>query len=281
MRSLTISKTITDKSDMSLSYFLRDISKIPLLSVKEEVEAAIKARDGDKKAIDLLIVSNLKFVVSIAKQYQHKGLPLVDLIQAGILGLVESVSKYDVTKGFKFISYAVWWIRQSIILALSNESRTVRVPTNQINFNSKINKVVEKYEQVYNRPPSNDEIVEETELSEERVKNALTAITKSVSFDTPFKEGESDSLYDVIPTEIEEADLDGDVRYRELEKCLKKLSNREGDIIRMFYGIGMDSLSYEEIAERFGLGEERVRQLHHSGLDRLYRLYRNDLKDLL
>ena len=269
---------------MSLSYFLRDISKIPLLDVNQEVELALKAKNGDIQAINKLVESNLRFVVSVAKQYQHKGLPLVDLIQSGVEGVIQAATKYDVTKGFKFISYAVWWIRQSIILALSSESRTVRVPTNQINYNSKINKVIEKFEQENERPPSIEELVESTELTPEKINNAVTAINRSISFDAPFKDDEVGSLYDVVPNENAskvDSDLEHEYVYKELDRCISELPNRESDVVRMFYGIGVEPMTYEEIATRFGIGEERVRQIQHQAVNKLRKFYGDELRELL
>lgn len=283
MRSLTISKSITERTDMSLGYFLRDISKIPLLDTNQEVKIALKAKNGDKQAINKLVESNLRFVVSVAKQYQGKGLPLVDLIQSGIFGLREAATKYDVTKGFKFISYAVWWIRQSIILALSNESRTVRIPTNQISHNSKITKATEKFEQEHERQPSFDELAESTNLTLEKINSAINVTNRAISFDAPFKDDEVGSLYDVIPNgnaSSVDSELENESTYKEIEECLSELSNREGDIVRMSFGIGMDSMTYEEIGERFGIGEERVRQIKHQALDKLKRFYGDRLKEL-
>lgn len=268
---------------MSLDCFLRDISKIPLLDVNQEVEVALKAKNGDIEAINKLVESNLRFVVSVAKQYQHKGLPLVDLIQAGCIGCRTAASKFDVTRGIKFISYAVWWIRQAIILSLSMDSRTVRVPTNQISYNSKINKVIEQFEQDYGRMPSTEELVEFTDLSPEQINVAINSFNRSVSFDAPFKDDEAGSLYDIVPNENASKvgeDLENQSIYNELDEILKELPNRESDIVRMFYGIGVDAMTYEEISERFGIGEERVRQIQHQTIKKIKRLYGDRLKEL-
>lgn len=283
MKSLTISQTFTDRSDEILKAFFKDISKIPILSVNEEVELALKAKKGDRKAINRLVECNLRFIVSVAKQYQGKGLPLMDLVQSGVCGAIKAAELFDVTKGFKFISYAVWWIRQSIILSLSTESRTVRIPTNQISNSSKINKVIDRFEQEYNRIPSIEEISEKSNLTPEKITNAITSVTKQLSLDVPFKDDEVGSLYDVIPNSnaesVDDNIIDQSV-HNELNECIKELPDRESDIVRMYFGIDVEPMTYEEIGSRFGIGEERVRQLNHQALSKLRRQYGDRLKEI-
>lgn len=283
MKSLTISQTFTDRSDEILKAFFRDISKIPILSVNEEVELALKAKKGDRKAINRLVECNLRFIVSVAKQYQGKGLPLMDLVQSGVCGAIKAAELFDVTKGFKFISYAVWWIRQSIILSLSTESRTVRIPTNQISNSSKINKVIDRFEQEYNRIPSIEEISEKSNLTPEKITNAITSVTKQLSLDVPFKDDEVGSLYDVIPNSNAES-VDGNIIdqsiHNELNECIKELPDRESDIVRMYFGIDVEPMTYEEIGSRFGIGEERVRQLNHQALSKLRKYHGDRLKEI-
>lgn len=267
---------------MSVGLYLKDISKIPLIDINKEIELSQRIQKGDKKAIDELVRANLRFGVSIAKQYQNKGLPLVDLIQSAAFGLVEAAKRYDATKNIKFISYAVWWIRQSIMLALSNECRTVRVPTNQIAHVSKINKVIARYEQEKNRPPSSEELEQETGLTSLQVDLALSSINRSLSLDTPFKDEDSNTLEDVLPDSLrsDENTVSESVR-SEIMAILNELPYRDSDIVKMYFGIGMDPMTYEEISERFGIGEERVRQINLATLKILKKKYGDRLKDLL
>lgn len=284
MKSFKITQSITDRTDMSLNIFFKDISKIPLIDANKEIELAQRAKKGDKKAANELVSSHLRFVVSVAKQYQNKGLPLVDLIQSGVEGALRAIDLYNPNKGIKFISYAVWWIRQSIILSLSNECRTVRVPTNQINYNSRINKAINKFEQEHQRKPSNEEIEEDTNLTSEQINLAMSSISKSMSLDTPFKDDEVGTIGDIIPNKnaiLPGTELESKSTYDEIESILSEFSNRESDIVRMSFGIGMDNMTYEEIAARFGIGEERVRQILQSTLKKLKHLYGNRLRELL
>lgn len=284
MRGIKISQSITDRQDASLNIYFKDVSKQPMISQEEEIELAKRAKEGDINATNKLIQANLRFVISVAKQYQNKGLPLIDLIQEGNCGLVEAISKFDETKGFKFISYAVWWIRQAIIKAISDQSRTIRVPVSQIINISKINKVTEKYEQIYGRKPSSEEIEEETNIDSSKVNLTLSSIGKSVSLDTPFKDEDAGCLLDVIPNH-NTINTDDEVSSNDLsltiQGILSKLPYRDSDIIRMSFGIGMYPMTNEEIANRFGIGSERVRQIIHSTIKNIKKKYGDELKDLL
>lgn len=255
-----------------------------MVDMDEEIELAQRIKKGDKKAIDKLINANLRFVISIAKQYQNKGLPLVDLIQLGNLGLIESVTRWDESRGFKFISYAVWWIRQSIIQGISAECRTVRVPMNQIVNMNKINKATTKFEQAYHRDPTYDELAEEINVSSDKVSLCLSSINKSLSLDTPFNDEEVGTLLDVIPNKSN-SDVDDSLIkesiYYEIDTILRKLSNREGDVLRLIFGIGTEVLSLDEIAARFGVGTERIRQIQKEALEKLRMYHSKELKELL
>lgn len=281
MKSFKISQSITDRQDASLSIYFKDVSKLPMIGVDEEIELAKRIREGDTSAAEKLIHSNLRFVISVAKQYQNKGLSLVDLVQEGNIGLIEAAKRYDESRGFKFISYAVWWIRQSIIRAITDQCRTVRVPMNQIVYMNKINKAIEKLEQEYSRPPSVEEIAVETEIPSEKINLTLSSINKSLSLDTPFKDEEAGCLLDIIPNENSSGADDVVVQKsisEGLDALLRKLSNREGDIIRMHFGFGM---SLEEIAVRFGIGSERVRQIKDGAIDKIRAKYADELRELL
>lgn len=283
MKNLKITQSITDRQDASLNLYLKEVSKIPMITAEEEVELAIRIKKGDKSAIDKLVISNLRFVVSVAKQYQYKGLPLVDLIQFGTIGLLEAVPKWDETKGFKFISYAVWWIRQSIIKALSNNCRTVRVPVNQIVNMNKINKVVDNFEQTLNRPPSLEEISNATNIEVSKISYALATNNKTTSLDTPFKDDDCGTLIDIIPNKnADKADsfIESN-KSKIISEVLNQIPERYGDVIRMSIGIGMEPMQKEEIANRFGIGVERVRQLYHEALNFIKSNYSNVLKELL
>lgn len=281
MKNSKISQSITDRQDSSLKIYFRDVSRLSLLTKEEEMELAHKAKLGDSNAINKLIESNLRFVISIAKQYQGKGLSLVDLIQEGNYGLIESIKKYNPDKGFKFISYAVWWIRQAITKALSNQCRTVRVPTNRIICMNKINRAIEKFEQSNDRQPSFSELEEITDLDSNKLNLALASTNRSISLETPIKEDNS-NLLDILPNDVV---IDDDIIKKdlsnELEKIISKLSYRDGDIIRMFFGIGMSPMTNEEIAKRFGIGSERVRQITRNILKRIRKRYSDKLRELI
>lgn len=264
--------------------YMKDISKEALISLDEEIELTQRIKQGDRLAEDKLIRANLRFVISVAKQYQNKGLSLVDLVQEGNLGLIEAAKRFDESRGFKFISYAVWWIRQSIIHAISDQCRTIRIPMNQVVHMNKINKASEKLEQELGRTPSVEELSLETEIAPDKINLTLSSISKSLSLDTPFKDEDAGCLLDVIPNEnTSGADdkLVGESVSSEVEEVLLKLSSREGDILRMVFGLGMMPMTLEEIACRFGLGSERVRQIQHEAIDKIKEKYSSLLRELL
>lgn len=283
MRSFKISQSITDRQDASLNYYFKDVSRQPMISQEEEIELTKKIKEGDETAVKKLVEANLRFVISVAKQYQNKGLALVDLIQEGNLGLLEASRKFDETRGFRFISYAVWWIRQAIIKALSDQCRTIRVPSNQIVCINKINKAIEKFEQQHGRKPSTGELEELTNIDYDKICLTMSAMNRSVSLESPIKDEDASCLLDIIPndgvstdTEVSKNDLSN-----EIERILSKLSYRDRDILRMSFGIGMNPMTNEEIARRFGIGSERVRQIQHSALKHIRNKYTKELKDLL
>ena len=285
MRSLTITQSITDRNDRSINGYLKDISKIPLIDNEEMIKLAKQAKQGDQRALDKIVTSNLRFVVSVAKQYRNKGIPLVDLIQLGNLGIIEASKKWDETRGIKFISYAVWWIRQSIIQGISSECRTIRVPMNQIVCMNKLNKANEKLEQELGRTPSVEELEAETGIDSSKIVLNHTSLNKTLSLNVAFSDDEeSGSLVDIIPntnSTIADEGITNESTIIELNNILNKLSYREGDIIKMIFGIGMLPMTLEEVAARFGIGTERVRQIQHQTLDKLKRLYGNKLRELL
>ncbi len=282
MRGIRISKSITDRQDESLKIFFKEISKYPLLDQDEEIELARRIQKGDEKALQKLVNSNLRFVVSVAKQYQGKGIPLVDLIQEGCDGIIIAAKKFDPNRGIKFISYAVWWIRQVIVKALSDHCRVVRVPVSQILYLSRINKSVEKLEKIYERPPSDDELGEDIDISSDKVNSTLKYSIRATSLDTPINE-DNDSLLDIIPnnSDLVDEQINQNDLYNTLDRILNKLPNRESDILRMLFGIGMPPVSQEKIANMFGIGGERVRQIQHKGLDMIRKKYIKELNDLL
>lgn len=285
MRSLTITQSITDRNDRSINGYLKDISKIPLIDNEESINLAKQAKQGNKQALDKLITANLRFAVSVAKQYRNKGIPLVDLIQLANLGLWEAAKRWDETRGIKFISYAVWWIRQSIIQGISSECRTIRVPMNQIVCMNKLNKANEKLEQELGRTPSVEELEAETGIDSSKIVLNHTSLNKTLSLNVAFSDDEeSGSLVDIIPntnSTIADEGITNESTIVELNNILNKLSYREGDIIKMIFGIGMLPMTLEEVAARFGIGTERVRQIQHQTLDKLKRLYGNKLRELL
>lgn len=284
MRSLKISQSITDRQDASLGMYFKDVSKQPMIDINEEIALAQKIKEGDQSAADKLIRANLRFVISVAKQYQNKGLSLVDLVQEGNIGLIEAAKRYDESRGFKFISYAVWWIRQAIIRAISEQCRTVRVPMNQIVYMNKINKTTEKFEQEYERKPSVEELEVETGISADKITLNMSSISKTLSLDTPFKDEEAGCLLDIMPNE-NSPEADGTVMEesvsKEVESVLSNLSYRESDVIRMIFGLGMSPMTLEEIASRFGVGAERIRQVQHEALGKIREKYSNILRGLL
>lgn len=285
MRPITIGQTITDRQDASLSIYFKDVSKQPMIDINEEIALARRIKEGDKQALDKLVKANLRFAISVAKQYQNKGLSLVDLIQEASFGLIEAAKKYDPDRGYKFISYAVWWIRQSIIRAISEQCRTVRVPMNQIANMNKINKAVDKFEKEHQRKPSNDELEEETSIESDKISLTMASIGKAISLDAPFStDEEAGCLLDILPnTNSINADryVMEEATSKELEEVLLKLSCREGDILRMSFGLGMFPMTLEEIAIRFGIGAERVRQIQNEALNKIRENYSENLRGLL
>ena len=284
MKSLRITQSITDRQDASLGLYFKDVSKQPRISAEEEVALAQRIKEGDESASDKLIRANLRFVISVAKQYQNKGLSLVDLVQEGNIGLIEAAKRYDESRGFKFISYAVWWIRQAIIKAISEQCRTIRVPMNQIVYMNKINKTTEKFEQENERKPSLEELEAKTGISADKITLNMSSIGKTLSLDTPFKDEEVGCLLDVMPNK-NSPDADDFVMEesisKEVESVLSNLSYREGDIIKMVFGLGMSPMTLEEIAARFGVGAERVRQIQHEALNKIKEKYSDTLRGLL
>lgn len=284
MKSFKITQSITERQDASLGMYFKDVSKQPLIDINEEIALTKKIKEGDKAAVDALVKANLRFVISVAKQYQNKGLDLVDLVQEGNIGLIEAAKRYDETRGFRFISYAVWWIRQSIMHAISDQCRTVRIPMSQVVYMNKINKATAKFEQEHGRKPSPEEIEEETNLSSDKISFTLSSSSIAVSLETPFKDEEAGCLLDVLPNEnCEDTDrqLVQSSVSQELEDVLNKLSFRERDILKMAFGLGMTPMQNEEIASRFDIGCERVRQIQHEAIDEIKTNYRHLLKELL
>ena len=255
-----------------------------MIDINKEIELSRRVKAGDESAVNELVKANLRFVISVAKQYQNKGLPLVDLIQEGCLGVIEASRRYDESKGFRFISYAVWWIRQAIIHAISNYCRTVRVPMNQIVNINKINKVSSKFEQENERKPSVEELESETNIDSSKINLSITSVNKAISLDNPFKDEENGCLLDVIPNENitspDQSFLQKNIS-DEINKVLSNLSNREGDIIKMSFGLGMLPMQNEEIANRFGIVSERVRQIQNEALTKIKERYKDSLRELL
>ena len=273
MRQLKITQSITNRESTALEKYLQDISHEGLVSVEEEeIELARKIKKGDVKALEKLTKANLRFVVSVAKQYQNQGLSLPDLINEGNLGLIKAAKKYDETRGFKFISYAVWWIRQSIMQAISEQSRIVRVPINQMGVIHKMRKVVQQFEQEYQRLPSIDEIAEQIDLPKEKIVEIMSMITKKISMDAPISTNDDGNLLDVLPNKNSpsaDEDLLEEGLKKEIERLLVSLSEREQIILRGYFGINQREMSLEEIGEQTGLTRERVRQLKEKAIKRL------------
>ena len=283
MRNFRITQTITNRQDASLGLYFKDVSNLSLISPEEEVVLAEKVKQGDVKAMHKLVNSNLRFVISVAKQYQNKGLSLVDLIQEGNYGLLVAAESYDPTKGFRFISYAVWWIRQAIMKAITDQCRTVRIPMSQVSSTAKVSKISEKFLQDTGRKPTKEELKELTELTIGKISRALDYNLNSVSLETPFGDDKSECLLDLIPNDTKPSDekATSNDRLIEIITILKKLPNRESDVIRMLYGIEIEPQTIEEIAEKFGVGTERIRQIHQKGLDIIKNKYKNELLDVL
>ena len=273
MRQLKIIKQVTNRESKSLDKYLQDIAKIDLITADEEVELTKRIREGDERALKILVEANLRFVVSVAKQYQNQGLKLIDLINEGNIGLVKAAQRFDETRGFKFISYAVWWIRQAILQALAEQSRIVRLPLNRISDINKIKKAVVRLEQDNERVPSVHEIAKVLDMTPTNVKESMMNISKHLSMDAPLVDGENSSLYDVYNSgEIPNADKDSNAQSLkiEIDRVLKTLSPRESHIIRLFYGIGEEStMTLDEIGESIDLTRERVRQIKEKALRKL------------
>ena len=273
MRQLKITKQVTNRETASLDKYLQEIGKVELITADEEVELAQRIKAGDQRALEKLTKANLRFVVSVSKQYQNQGLTLPDLINEGNLGLIKAAQRFDETRGFKFISYAVWWIRQSILQALAEQSRIVRLPLNKIGSINKINKAYASLEQQHERPPSAEEIATRLEMSEMDVKESLRNSGRHVSMDAPLVEGEDSNLYDVLNSHDSpnpDDDLMVDSLRTEIERSLSTLTPREGDVIRLYFGLnGQHPLTLEEIGEKFDLTRERVRQIKEKAIRRL------------
>ncbi len=283
MRQLKITKQVTNRETLSLDKYLQEIGRVELISAEEEVNLARRIREGDQKALEKLTKANLRFVVSVSKQYQNQGLTLPDLINEGNLGLIKAAQRFDETRGFKFISYAVWWIRQSILQALAEQSRIVRLPLNKIGSINKINKAFSKLEQTYERIPTDDELAEMLEVTPEEVKQSIRYSGRHVSMDAPLKEGDDDSsnMYDVLTGDDSpspEGGLIKDSLRREIERSLSTLTPREADVVRLYFGLGGEHpLTLEEIGERFDLTRERVRQIKEKAIRRLKHTSRSKL----
>lgn len=273
MRQLKISKSITNRESASLDKYLQEIGREDLITVEEEVELAQAIKRGDRKALEKLTRANLRFVVSVAKQYQNQGLSLPDLINEGNLGLIKAAEKFDETRGFKFISYAVWWIRQSILQALAEQSRIVRLPLNQVGTLNKITKALQKFEQEHERKPSSSELARELDIAEDKISDTMKVAGRHISMDAPFVEGEDNSLLDVMPNEDSpnaDSTLMDESLAKEIDNVLGSLSEREAEIIKLFFGIGDNQeMTLEEIGDQFGLTRERVRQIKEKAIRKL------------
>lgn len=272
MRQLKITKSITNRESASLDKYLQEIGREDLITVEEEVELAQRIHKGDRAALEKLTRANLRFVVSVAKQYQNQGLSLPDLINEGNLGLIKAAEKFDETRGFKFISYAVWWIRQSILQALAEQSRIVRLPLNQVGSLNKINKALSKFEQENERIPSPEELAEELDIPVDKIADTMKVSGRHISMDAPFVEGEENTLLDVMVNE-DSPDTDhiliNESLSQEIERALSTLSEREHQIIKNFFGLGVPAMTLEEIGDELGLTRERVRQIKEKAIRRL------------
>ena len=275
MRQLKITKQVTNRETASLDKYLQEIGRVDLITAEEEVELARRIKDGDRKALERLTKANLRFVVSVSKQYQNQGLSLPDLINEGNLGLIKAAERFDETRGFKFISYAVWWIRQSILQALAEQARIVRLPLNKIGTINKINRAFSELEQKYERPPSAEELAEFLDVSPEDIKQSLSNSGRHISMDAPLVDGDesSSSMYDVLPNDAlpgPERELVVESLRKDIERSLSTLTSREGDVVRLYYGLnGKHPMTLEEIGERFDLTRERVRQIKEKAIRRL------------
>lgn len=281
MRQLKISKSITNRETASLDKYLQDIGREELITAEEEVELARRIKSGDDKALDKLVKANLRFVVSVAKQYQNQGLSLPDLINEGNLGLIKAAQRFDETRGFKFISYAVWWIRQSILQALAEQSRLVRLPLNQVGSLNKIKKATSRLEQEFERPPSVEEIARKLDIPEHKLDKALRITTRYVSVDAPIAEDEDTKFLDVFVSEDTprtDNNLMRESLNKEIQRSLSTLTEKERDVINLYYGIGMNhGLTLDEIGAKFNLTRERVRQIKEKAIRRLKHTSRSKL----
>ena len=272
MRQLKITKSITNRESASLDKYLQEIGRKELITVDEEVELAQRIRQGDQAALDKLVSANLRFVVSVAKQYQNQGLSLPDLIDEGNLGLIKAAQKFDETRGFKFISYAVWWIRQSILQALAEQARIVRLPLNQVGSINKISKAQARFGQEHERRPSAEELADRLDIPVDKISDTMKVSGRHVSVDAPFVEGEDNSLLDVLPNNdspMADSTLNQESLAKEVNRALDQLSPRERDILKMFFGIGCQEMTLEEIGAKFDLTRERVRQIKEKAIRRL------------
>ncbi|NDC41014.1 MAG: RNA polymerase sigma factor RpoD/SigA [Chitinophagia bacterium] len=274
MRQLKITKSITNRESQSLEKYLQEIGKVDLITPEEEVQLAIRIKQGDQYALEKLTKANLRFVVSVAKQYQNQGLSLSDLINEGNLGLIKAAQRFDETRGFKFISYAVWWIRQSILQALAEQSRIVRLPLNKVGLSNKISKAYSQLEQEFEREPSTEELAELLEIGTEEVETTLGVAARHVSVDAPFVDSEDNSLLDILENPNSSA-ADADLYHREslrceIERSLSTLTDRQRDVIMLYFGIGVTNpMSLEDIGEKFSLTRERVRQIKDKAITKL------------
>ncbi len=282
MRQLKITKSITNRESQSLEKYLQEIGKVDLLTPEEEVDLAIRIKQGDQLALEKLTKANLRFVVSVAKQYQNQGLSLSDLINEGNLGLIKAAQRFDETRGFKFISYAVWWIRQSILQALAEQSRIVRLPLNKVGSLNKINKAFSSLEQEFEREPTPEELSKVLEIDHNEIRTTISVAARHVSVDAPFVDGEDNSLLDVLENgNIEDTDVHltyKDSLRREIERSLNTLTERQRDVVKLYFGIGVEhSMSLEDIGEQFGLTRERVRQIKDKAINKLKSTSRSKL----
>ncbi len=280
MRQLKISKSITNRESASLDKYLQEIGHEELLTTDQEVELAQRIRKGDKRALERLTKANLRFVVSVAKQYQNQGLSLPDLINEGNVGLIKAAEKFDETRGFKFISYAVWWIRQSILQAIAEQSRLVRLPLNQVGSVNKIARELSRFEQEHERKPSVDEIAERVDLPEDKIADAMKANSRHVSMDAPIADGEDSSMIDFLAGDSSNTDRELAIESlkAEVSRILKLLTDKEQKVLRAFFGIdGSPEMTLDEIGEKYNLTRERVRQIKEKALRRLRRNTKNKL----
>ena len=274
MRQLKITKSITNRESQSLEKYLQEIGKVELITPEEEVDLAVRIKQGDQRSLDRLVKANLRFVVSVAKQYQNQGLSLPDLINEGNVGLIKAALRFDETRGFKFISYAVWWIRQSILQALAEQSRIVRLPLNKVGLTNRISKAYQLLEQEFEREPTTEELAEMLEITAEEVATTLQMGTRHLSVDSPMGDGEDNTLIDVLVNEnADQADeqlVHGESLKLEIDRSLRALTERQKNVICYFYGIGVDHpLSLEDIGERYSLTRERVRQIKDKAITKL------------